>query len=197
MTSMRRKIPRPAARMTSPSKYWTLTSGLISLARAAANMANIIRALLAVTRDQPTYNANQSIALQPLFDEILESMQPEICAKQIDIENNLAPDIHVDADKTLITVVLTNLIKNAVKHGQNSSIRIDMEAPVLSITDNGIGIDTEALQHIFDFGFRGQNSQGYGVGLYISKLICDYQGWLLDLEQGPQGGIIAKVNFTV
>ena len=93
-------------------------------------------------------------------------------------------------------MVLTNLIRNAVKHGQQSSIEIDMQTPVLSITDNGIGIDSEDLQHIFDFRFRGQHSQGYGVGLYIAKLICDYQGWLLDLVPNPEGGIIAKINFA-
>jgi len=93
-------------------------------------------------------------------------------------------------------VVLTNLIRNAVKHGQQSSIKIDMQDPVLSITDDGIGIDSEDLHHIFDFRFRGQNSQGYGVGLYISKLICDYQGWPLDLVSNPQGGIIARVDFA-
>jgi len=169
---------------------------LDKIQRASANMANMIHALLAVTRDLPTSNAHQSIALQPLVDEILEPLTPEIRARQISIENRLTSDISVDADPTLITVVLTNLIRNAVKHGQQSSIEIDIQTSILSITDNGIGINSEDLQHIFDFRFRGQHSQGYGVGLYISKLICDYQGWSLDLAPNPQGGIIARVNFA-
>jgi signal transduction histidine kinase len=169
---------------------------LDKIQRASANMANMIHALLAVTRDLPTSNAHQSIALQPLVDEILQPMAPEIRARQISIENRLTSDISVDADPTLLTVVLTNLIRNAVKHGQQSSIEIDMQASILSITDNGIGIDSEDLQHIFDFRFRGQHSQGYGVGLYISKLICDHQGWPLDLVPNPQGGIVARVDFA-
>jgi len=71
-----------------------------------------------------------------------------------------------------------------------------MQGSLLTITDSGIGIDSDELQHIFDFGYRGQNSQGYGVGLYISKLICDYQGWSLELALNPEGGIIAKVRFS-
>jgi signal transduction histidine kinase len=169
---------------------------LEKIQRATANMANMIHALLAVTRDQPTKNANQHITLQPLVEEILETMSPELRAKQISIDNQLPPDINIEADRTLLTVVLTNLIRNAAKHSQQSPIKIDMLASILSITDNGIGIDSEDLQHIFDFKFHGQNSQGYGVGLYISKLICDYQGWSLELEPNPQGGIIARVNFT-
>jgi signal transduction histidine kinase len=169
---------------------------LEKIQRATANMANMIHALLAVTRDRPTKNANQHIALQPLVEEILGTMSPEIRAKQISIDNQLPPDINIEADRTLITVVLTNLIRNGVKHSQQNSIKINMQAPILSITDNGIGIDSEDLQHIFDFRFRGQNSQGYGVGLYISKLICDYQGWSLELVPNPQGGTIARINFS-
>jgi signal transduction histidine kinase len=170
---------------------------LEKIQRASANMANMIHALLAVTRDQPTQkNSDQPVALRPLVEEIIDVMGPEISAKQIKVENRLDPAIRIDSDKTLITVVLTNLIKNGVKHGQQSSISIDMQPPVLTITDSGIGIDGESLKKIFDFGFRGQNSQGYGVGLYISKLICDYKGWTLDLEQNHEGGIVAKVGFS-
>jgi len=170
---------------------------LEKIQRASANMANMIHALLAVTRDRRTGNTNQSIALHSLVDEIVATMSPEIDAKQISIDNQLAPDICIDADRILVTVVLTNLIRNAVKHGQQSSIEIEMQASILSITDNGIGISSEDLEHIFDFRFRGQNSQGYGIGLYISKLICDYQDWSLDLLPNPQGGIIARVDFTL
>ena len=170
---------------------------LEKISRASANMANMIHALLAVTRDQPIKNGDQQVALRRLVDEIVDNMGPEITAKKINVDNNLAADISIEADKTLLTVVLTNLIKNGVKHGQQSSIRIDMQGPLLTITDNGIGIDSDALQHIFDFGYRGQDSQGYGVGLYISKLICDYLCWSLELAPNPEGGIIAKVRFSV
>lgn len=168
---------------------------LEKIQRASANMANMIHALLAVTRDQPTSNTGERIALRPLVDEIIESLGPELDAKQITVENRLAEEIVLETDKTLITVVLANLIKNGVKHGQQSSIRIDMQASLLTITDRGIGIDSKSLQSIFDFGYRGQNSQGYGVGLYISRLICDYLGWVLELAPNPTGGIIAKVRF--
>ena len=168
---------------------------LEKIQRASANMANMIHALLAVTRDQPTTNAGAQVNLRSLTDEIIGNLSPEIDAKQITVDNRLADNVSITADKTLITVVLTNLIKNGVKHGQQSSIRIDMQGPLLTITDSGIGIDDESLRQIFDFGYRGQNSQGYGVGLYISKLICDYQGWALELAPNPVGGIIAKIRF--
>ncbi|MCP4391639.1 MAG: HAMP domain-containing histidine kinase, partial [Gammaproteobacteria bacterium] len=78
---------------------------LDKISRASANMANMIHALLAVTRDQPTRNADQQVALRPLIDEIIDGMAPEISAKKISVDNALESDISVEADKTLITVV--------------------------------------------------------------------------------------------
>jgi signal transduction histidine kinase len=174
----------------------TIDAYLEKIQRASANMANMIHALLAVTRDQPIGNTHQPIALRPLVDEIIDGLQHEIDAKHISTENRLDEAASVRADHTLITVVLLNLIRNSVKHGENSSIRIDMQDSRLSITDSGFGIDSDDLEHIFDFAYRGQNSQGYGVGLYISRLICDYQGWSLELLANPEGGIIASIGFT-
>jgi len=168
---------------------------LEKIRRASAGMANMIHALLAVTRDRPPQQDPQSVALRPLVDEIIESLEPEIRAKQIEVDNRLDAASSVPADPTLLTVVLTNLIRNGVKHGDRSQIVIEMQDAQLSIADTGIGIAPESLQRIFDFGFRGQKSQGYGIGLYISRLVCEYQGWKLALEPNPGGGIVARVDF--
>lgn len=56
--------------------------------------------------------------------------------------------------------------------------------------------DRATLQQIFDFGYRGHDSQGYDVGFYISKLICDHQGWSLELAPNPEDGIIANIRFS-
>ena len=192
LTIIRTSADLIASRHEDPA----IDAHLEKIQRASASMANMIHALLAVTRDQPIENTQESIALRPLVDEIIDGLQTEINAKRINIENRIDDRLCMQADKTLITVVLINLIRNSVKHCENSSILIDMKDSLLSITDNGLGIDSDDLKHIFDFTFRGQNSQGYGVGLYISRLICDYLGWSLELVANPQGGIIARVGFT-
>jgi len=156
LTIIRTSADLIASRHDDPA----IDAHLEKIQRASANMANMIHALLAVTRDQPIENAHEPIALRPLVDEIIDSLQAEIDAKRIDVENRL---------------------------GEAASVRAD---------PNGLGIDSDNLKHIFDFAYRGQNSQGYGVGLYISKLICDYLGWSLELVANPRGGIIARIGFT-
>ncbi len=164
--------------------------------RATRGMVEMIDALLQVTRDQKPARETRPLKLYFVIDDILNMLQSDIQSKNIDIENSLLETHIVKADKTLATVVCSNLIKNAIKHGADSGIRIEMEDKKLSIIDSGLGISQDELEHIFDFTYRGHSSQGYGIGLYVSKLICDHQGWVLSLSQIPEGGTQASVNFT-
>ncbi len=164
--------------------------------RATRGMIEMIDALLQVTRDQNPARETRPLKLCFVIDDILNMLQNDIHSKNIDIKNTLIETDIVKADKTLATVVCSNLIKNAIKHGSNSGIRIEMTDKEISIIDSGFGISQDDLEHIFDFTYRGHSSQGYGIGLYVSKLICDHQGWVLTLSQNPEGGTRASVNFT-
>ncbi len=164
--------------------------------RATRGMVEMIDALLQVTRDINPDREAKPLKLMFIIDDILSMLRPDIQSKNIVIKNTLLETNIVRADKTLATVVCSNLIKNAIKHGSDSGIRIEMNNKTISIIDSGFGIPQEELEHIFDFAYRGHSSQGYGIGLYISKLICDHQGWLLSLSQNPEGGTCASVEFT-
>ena len=87
---------------------------LEKIRRASSGMANMIHALLAVTRDQPTGEARQRVELRALIDEIVDSMKAEIDAKRIRVDNRLPGDTGIETDRTLFAVVLTNLIWNGV-----------------------------------------------------------------------------------
>ncbi len=163
--------------------------------RAAKGMTEMIDALLQVTRGQHLQIDYPPLRLAEIIDDILASFASEIQSKHIAIHCNLSPDHTVSADRNLVSAVCGNLIKNAIKHGSDSGIRIAMNGDKLSIIDDGLGIGQQELQHIFDFSYRGHSSEGYGIGLYISKLICDHQGWRLELNQSEQGGTCASVNF--
>ena len=168
---------------------------LKEIQRSSTDMANMIHALLAVTLDKPTRHIDESFKLRQLIDEIITIANDKILAKQIQIKNCLDQELSLKADKILATVVLSNLIGNAINHSQQGSIKIETKADSLSIIDNGIGIDVEQLRQISDFGFQGQDGEVYGIGVYISKLICDHQNWSLKLEQNALGGTTSIIEF--
>jgi signal transduction histidine kinase len=164
--------------------------------RAIRGMTDMVEALLEVTRDQPSDLRKQPVLLQPLITEVLNPLQPEIMRKNIQVQNDVPVDLKIETDAVLITVVCTNLIKNALKHGSNSDITITWEDQTLVIRDTGYGIPNQELRHIFDLAHKSSSSTGYGIGLYVSKLVCDHQGWSLTLSQNRPGGIRAAVGLV-
>lgn len=74
--------------------------------------------------------------------------------------------------------ILDNLCANALKYGKPESGGIEIEAsmendqPCIRVIDNGLGIDLEGLQHLFE-PFFTTSRQGTGLGLYISKELAE------------------------
>jgi two-component system sensor histidine kinase BaeS len=101
------------------------------------------------------------------------------------------PPVSADIDR--ITQVLTNLIANALIYtptGGQVSIFANQFGPQLkvSVVDNGIGISSENIKHIFDRFFRVDKSRsragggGSGIGLTIAKAIVEAHGGRLWVE---------------
>ena len=56
---------------------------------------------------------------------------------------------------------------------------------IISISDNGVGIDEKDLEHIFDIFYRSSTSrreQGLGIGLSVVKTIIETHGWKIDVD---------------
>jgi signal transduction histidine kinase len=100
--------------------------------------------------------------------------------------------------------VVVNLLDNAIKYthnGGNVLLRIarDGDTAVLEVIDNGIGIPTEALPHMFKRFFRVDDSRsreqgGAGLGLSIVKSICAAQGAEVDVTSRPGSGSCFRVR---
>lgn len=97
--------------------------------------------------------------------------------------------VQVNADRDKIEQVINNLISNAVKYSPaGSTIRIsctsDDTFAYVSVKDQGKGIKTEDIAHIFDRYYRveGEEMQsisGFGIGLYLcSEIITHHQGFI-------------------
>jgi PAS domain S-box-containing protein len=95
----------------------------------------------------------------------------------LDVQTN--PNIY--SDKSRINVLLKNVIGNAIKYRKkdtNSFVKFsltrDNGSIIMTITDNGEGIDTPHLDKIFTMFYRGTTSSvGTGLGLYICKEIAN------------------------
>ncbi|MGF7023678.1 sensor histidine kinase [Sphingobacterium sp.] len=110
-------------------------------------------------------------------------------------------------DSFMLTTLLTNLVENGLKHNISDSKLVelsvsysDLEQIIISIVDNGIGIqklESSRIFRKFERGERSFNIEGLGLGLYLVGKIIEVHGWrlmLTDLSgEGAQFDVIIPV----
>ncbi len=106
-------------------------------------------------------------------------------------------------DETRIEQVLSNLISNAIKYAPQGEIRISgvarPEQVIITVSDQGSGIDPRDLPHIFDRFYRAdkavKNTKGAGLGLYLARAIVEAHGGRIWVD--PQSNLGARVCFSL
>ena len=119
---------------------------------------------------------------------VSKRLAPQFEAKRIALELDLPADLpRLLADEDRTVQVLTNLVANAIQHTavdgkvMISAVRVNDEVEI-SVRDNGIGIPSEHLAHIFDRFYRVDKSRsrrtggGSGIGLTIAKHFVEAMG---------------------
>jgi signal transduction histidine kinase len=96
----------------------------------------------------------------------------EVDFSELPNDDNL---LQVDGNANLLRLAVANIISNACKYSYNKPVNVKLyvqgENIVINVTDQGIGIPTAELQHVFEPFFRASNSksyEGYGVGLPLT-----------------------------
>lgn len=128
-----------------------------------------------------------SISIKALLEEICLLHRKELTERSIQLTLSVYPeDLTIAADKNMIEQVLINLVKNAIQSFEEQEHReialkaflTEKSRPVISIRDNGSGIDPEALEKIF-IPFFTTKKTGSGIGLSLSRQIMrQHQGTL-------------------
>jgi signal transduction histidine kinase len=167
----------------------------------------------------------QSIPVKAVVDEVVQTMQERITAKELALTVEVPEDLPpVRADEGRLIQVLTNLISNAYRYtlpggkisvkatvwpngpppGKARSVLPGEQHPhqylCLSVSDTGIGISSKDQKRIFDKFFRGDDpvvreTTGTGLGLSIAKSIVELHEGQMWFQSEPGQGSI--FSFTV
>lgn len=120
-------------------------------------------------------------------------------------KKHLAPKIYMAVDYDFLREIVNNLLGNAIKYTPEGgeikiSVRGDSDQVVISVADNGIGIPSDDLGHIFQKFYRVDNSQtrqigGTGLGLYLVKRRAEAMGGRVWAESDFGHGSIFYVSL--
>ncbi|HNP18020.1 MAG TPA: ATP-binding protein [Fulvivirga sp.] len=136
------------------------------------------------------------IEVKALLDEMLILLKKEIEGNGVCASIKVDPvNMTINADKDLIEQVLINLIKNATQaFDEQTNKLVEIKAyfdeksrPIISVKDNGTGIDDEAMEKIF-IPFFTTKKTGSGIGLSLSRQIMrQHQGTLGVKSKADEG----------
>lgn len=142
--------------------------------------------------------------LSQVVKSVVKKNQRDFIGKRISLQlGNLDEIIYSDAK--WIEFILNQIVGNAIKYskGQEDKIKIESKilanSIVLTIEDNGVGINERDLNRVFEKGFTGENGRKFGkstgIGLYLCKKLCDKMGLGLSIESKENKGTKVTVIF--
>jgi heavy metal sensor kinase len=161
-------------------------------AEATARMRRLVEDLLALAeRDQPPPHGR--VALSSLAESVAEEMEPVASLRGVAVESMVPASVVAVGDQLSLRRALTNLVENAIRYNRaGGHVTVEGAAAppgwvAVAVRDDGIGIPTGSLSHVFDRFFRVDKSRsraegGSGLGLSIVAKIAREHGGRVDVE---------------
>ncbi|WP_238990009.1 sensor histidine kinase [Flavobacterium sharifuzzamanii] len=144
-------------------------------------LKKIINNLLLISRiDNNQYELNEEINLREIVSDLQEDLQDRIEDKDIQFMNEMENDFVFIGNKTLVHILIYNLVTNAIKYNKpKGGIIIEDgfadEHYFISVKDSGIGMDESQLEKIFTrFARISSDQEGQGLGLAIAQSIASF-----------------------
>jgi signal transduction histidine kinase len=170
-----------------------------------SNLEELIRDILDLSKNSRTEIQYLPTDLPAIIRHIITTHK-DASSEQINITVEGPEKFEVKTDPTRLKMILGNLISNALHYADFSkekpfiAIRYGLEGKnfVVSVKDNGVGIDETYLQRIFDMFFRiAENSIGSGLGLYIVKETVERLDGKIEVKSQKGLGSEFIVTFPV
>jgi putative cofactor-binding repeat protein len=164
--------------------------------RAAAEMTELIRALLLMAREEQADPVSEpECDAAAVLRECIERSRHLLRPRGTELEVDIRAQPRLAAEATLFAVVAGNLIRNAFAYTETGRVAIRLEEYGLVVSDTGIGIKADELGRVFQRYYKGSASRGSGIGLSLTKRICDRYGWTLAIESREGQGTSARLAF--
>jgi signal transduction histidine kinase len=175
------------------------SADVLRLLRASTERAReLIDGVLAYARAGEL--RRERVALDRLMAEVADDLRPGLEAADAKLEIGHLPEIA--GDERQLRRVLQNLVGNAVKFRSEAPPRVqvsalrDADTWVVTVRDNGVGIDPDHSGRVFGmFSRLGGETDGSGIGLAVCRRVVEAHGGRIWVEPADGGG--SAFRFTL
>ena len=182
----------------------------VKIERNVIRMINLINDFLNVSKlELGTFAAEKKqINLTEFCNSVFDEFEEKITKQQLAVEKHYNTDgLTLNVDRSLIHIVISNLVSNAVKYTPNGgTVSLTYEQVernvVIEVKDTGMGIPKEEVDNIFRKFFRASNAranigEGTGLGLYIVKKATEMLGGTISMTTKHNEGTVFTVSLPL
>ncbi len=169
---------------------------------------NLVSELLLLARfeNQKQNSKHEEISINAIFLDVLSRYSDKIKKKGIAVKHNFSDDYIIKSDNYLFSIVIGNLISNALKYSKDNgevviTLSNDNSNLIISIIDNGIGISKKNISKVFDPFFRAEPNdhteiKGTGLGLSIARRACAILDIEIEISSKENSGTIVILRIS-
>ena len=181
---------------------------LTAITTNSERLAEMVNDLLELERIEQgqVYQQKEKINLSKEINLIIESIDALAKDQKVELLNKIDDDLYLHIDKMAFRAIFLNLLNNAIKYSKEgglvniSSYETDINK-VITVEDNGYGIEKNNLQRIFDRFYRTPKARahtnGSGLGLSLVKQQINQIGGVVDVKSKINKGTTFFVSFPI
>ena len=202
LTHMRQRLERaqregqqPGAKDAALERALADTDEILEVFTALLNLAHIEAGMRAARESE--------VNLTALLTELTQIFEPVADDNGHRLDAEIAPNVMVRGDKTLLAQMFSNLIENAIRHSPSGArvyVGLDVRdgEPVAQVSDTGPGVAPAERGLIFRRFWRAERSRsspGHGLGLSLVAAIAKVHRVTIDLDDN-RPGLIVGLRFA-
>ncbi|MBF7097508.1 sensor histidine kinase [Alkalibacter mobilis] len=160
-----------------------------------ANLSSMIDAESDINRPDIS-----EIDLTQLLRQTMNGLRPLYKKKNINLILNAPEKMKIRTDRHKLSQIIYNLLTNSYKYTHDDGkvvveCRLESDKVIISVRDNGEGIDGEDLKNIFDAYYRGSadTQAGEGIGLFVVRENVKLLGGEVTVESEKNSGTIFEI----
>ena len=183
-------------------KYKDTEKVLPETLKEVENMERLVKEILTISKIEMDGLAGKAepVLLPGILTKVTETLLPLAQERHITVHSQLAEDVIVSGNISLLEKAIHNILSNAIRHSpEGSDVLIHLTPSALSVTNTGTSIPEEDLSVLFTPFYRVEKSRnkstgGNGLGLYLVKTILELHGFQYRVEN-TETGVMFTVGF--
>lgn len=163
--------------------------------RSAAEMSEMVNALLALSREPRSAGERVPVQLDGIIHRSIETYRQQIDEKPLTVDIRPGQGMIVATNEALLFATVSNLIRNAFAYTEKGTVLIEITGRKLVVSNPSTGIRPASSLAGTDGTPDGAHLRSNGIGLSLVRRICQHQGWQLDIASDETTGSTVSIEF--